>query len=108
MTSLTCSRWWPSGPSSQKADTGVSTGRRPGLLSASTLFRPGGKNVNRRIAVMLLALAARIAGACSNPSDDRSGESGGGTAVPPGNGGGVTSAEVQDLPIAENVPVTGP
>jgi branched-chain amino acid transport system substrate-binding protein len=60
--------------------------------------------------VLLLALLALIAGACSNASDDS--EAGGDdtqtTAGTGDDGGPLTYAEVLELPIDENVPVTAP
>jgi branched-chain amino acid transport system substrate-binding protein len=58
---------------------------------------------------MLLALLALVAAACSNASDDSgSGGDNAGTTADSTDGGALTYAEVLELPIDENVPVTAP
>ena len=66
--------------------------------------------MNRRLAVVLLALLALIAGACSNASDDSGDDDAGGetTAGTGDDGGPLTYAEVLELPTDENVPVEAP
>ena len=66
--------------------------------------------MNRRLAVLLLAVLALIAGACSNASDDsEAGGDNGGTTATGGEDGPLTAyADVQELPIDENVPVQAP
>lgn len=66
--------------------------------------------MNRRLALLLLAILALVAGACSNASDD-GGEAGGdngGTTATGDDGGPLTYEQVLELPTDENLPSTEP